>query len=405
MFRFFLLMMISISSQLPAQNYHEYLARVNYQNVGFAALDSFPGVTWVNDNGAYDQNAKRFFFEGNDYSLSPPWTLYTINAITGAISSQVPIPANLPQSDHVYCLQYDNSCDTLYGIYSNANSQFFSAWIEPLTGNVHLKCLLTGMSGYAAGVNTFDEIHHRMIFEGVINGTGMITVDARTGQLLGSCSSCFGILEYDNSTDHLYGIYPGISTAFDSIDALTGAQHLISYLPNESFYQNGISAIDEPNNRFIFCGHSAQNNHDSLFVLDLQTGNILSQQYYAYANSAIFTVQNLISFSFDQLSGELYALHWGDKDDNTSGINSLIENETLQIMPNPCSQEVMVNFNSTYENINVKIYNALGELVGNENDNEASSLKINTSNWPGGIYFFSVSADGQTKGVQKVVVQ
>ncbi|CAN5917409.1 hypothetical protein BH11BAC7_BH11BAC7_15060 [soil metagenome] len=409
--RFFLyaIMLLVLPANLYAQLHHEFLARVDYQTFGYTRIDSFPNVNSVYDNTAYDQNNKRFFLQGNNHPATPPWTLFTIDAQTGAMLSQATIPSNLSSAVHVCCLQYDNTNDTLYGIYYQGTS-FSSCWIEPSTGIVHFKQTLPGIDGYAPTISAYDEIHHHLIFWGsTINGGRLVTVDALTGVLLATSalSASGGVcnLEYDNTNGHLYGVRTG-TNSLDSIEVLTGIQHLIAALPAIGLMQNGISAIDEANHLYIFCGKTQPSNNDSLFTIDLQTGMIVNEQnYYGYANSASITGENIIMYCMDQLTGELYAINWGIEWLDPNGITTPQNDALFSLSPVPASSFADLQFAHAYDHVEVRVYNTLGMLVDVQTCEQVSGIRLSVENLMPGTYFVFVDADGVLSGVHSLIVQ
>src|ERR1700722_3566049 len=83
-----------IGYAIPLSAQYEHLAVINDQTLSLNRLATIPGVTWVySDNGAYDPNRQRFFFQGNA-TQSPPWYLYTLDATTGNVVYQQLCPGN-----------------------------------------------------------------------------------------------------------------------------------------------------------------------------------------------------------------------------------------------------------------------------------------------------------------------
>jgi hypothetical protein len=86
-----------------------------------------------------------------------------------------------------------------------------------------------------------------------------------------------------------------------------------------------------------------------------------------------------------------------------SGIsqNSLISYQ-LSVYPNPNNGEFTISMNSISENMNVEIYNSLGQIVINEKVN-TQSKKINMSQIPNGIYILKLKENNSVISTRKLV--
>ncbi|HXB29035.1 MAG TPA: gliding motility-associated C-terminal domain-containing protein [Puia sp.] len=297
---FFMIMCTKVMAQ------DEWLATLNYSNLSVNRIANIPGVTWVTaDNSTYDENNQRFFFQGNA-NRTPPWYLYTVSAVTGAIINKPLCPSNM--AGQVEGLQYDNGDDTLYALYSGGGSVSLS-WIDPATGAVHIKKTLPGYNGYSW--STYDRKDHLYITS---DGTSMLVINALTGAILYN-PSLGNVLDivYDNLNGKLFGIDQSASQ-FDSITLSTGALHPMAGLPSLSLPYLNAYTIDETSGRYIFLGMDLSSPtciSNYLYTLDINTGAVISKTLYPYAQSAtVISDQNLIEYSFDNKRGILYALNW-----------------------------------------------------------------------------------------------
>ncbi len=294
----------------PTNAQYEWLATVDYSTLAINRIGNIPGVTWViEDNSTYDQNHQRFFFQGNA-TRSPPWNLFTLDAVTGAVIYNPVCPAGGGLGGQVEGLQYDNGNDTLYGLSLAAGS--FS-WIDPATGTVHAKASIPGYGGYQW--SAYDTKDHLYI---IGSGSSMIVIDALTGNELYNypLANIYDAV-YDNLTGKLYGINTSFAMPnpqFDSITLTTGALHLIANLLPLGLPQANANTIDENAGKYIFLGSDpsgATCYSTYLYVLDINTGTVFSKMVYPYAVGAtVITNQNLIEYSFDNKRGTLYALNW-----------------------------------------------------------------------------------------------
>lgn len=74
---------------------------------------------------------------------------------------------------------------------------------------------------------------------------------------------------------------------------------------------------------------------------------------------------------------------------------------SIQAYPNPCQQEFYLS-GLAVQNINLKVYNTLGQCILNESQN--SRVAINTVNWANGIYWIIIQYGNQIERL-KIVKQ
>jgi gliding motility-associated-like protein len=330
--RFAITISLFTSICVTANGQYEWLATLNYSNVTINRIGNIPGVTWIAlVNSAYDQNNQRYFFLGNANRI-PPWNLYTINAVTGTTIN------NPVCSSGVIGLQYDNGVDTLYAI--NLGSGMASlAWIDPVTGIAHNKSILPNYFGY--NWSTYDSRDHWYITNN--NALGMFVIDAFTGNIIYNTSSTLGQVQdiiYDNLNGRLYGV-DAMNSQLDSITLSTGDLHVISNFPPMSQTNSGTFTIDEAAGKFIVVGSDAgavQCFSNYLYVLDLNTGAVLSKSPYPYLQGpTILTDENLIEYSFDNKRGILYALNWHPPGNPLTTL-------TIYSIPNPACPGTPIQF-------------------------------------------------------------
>jgi gliding motility-associated-like protein len=299
---------------------YDYLSTVNYSNLTINRVGNIPGVEWViSDNSTYDANHQRFFFQGNATNI-PPFSLYTLNAVTASVLSNPICPAPGGTSGNISGLQYDNATDTLYGLYLSGGSAWFSS-IDPATGMVNMISQLNNFSGY--NWSAFDTRGHRYI---CVSGEQLWVIDAATGKVLSNPAfSPVAALTnpvFDNLTGHLYGVGTSPSwayTQFDSVGLTNGILYRIADLPSMSLPQIYTMAIDEAAGKYIFVGSDQITGCISnfLYIVDINTGIVLSKRPYPYAQgTTIVTDDNLIEYSFDNIRGTLYALNWDPPQEN-----------------------------------------------------------------------------------------
>jgi gliding motility-associated-like protein len=299
-----------------AQN--QYVSLFDYRTLAVTPVAHVPGVSWVSgDNSTLDINHQRFFFEGGPKPQTP-WNLYCVDATTGAVLSSPFVPSNDPNSQ-VVGLQYDNTVDTLYGIYSVGSGNIYFVWIEISTGIVHTKQLINnGFNGYFA--STYDVKDHLYI---AYSNMGLTAIDARTGYILnspkfpGNAGQVFFGFVYDNANSRLYGCDETLAgpVNFDSISPVTGQIYPLATLPIQEYpYFTNICTIDEGAGNFVFVGTiptAANCIHYKLYTIDIPAAKIVDSVLYPYAEDPTNPIDsNMLAFSYDNRHGLLYALNW-----------------------------------------------------------------------------------------------
>lgn len=91
-------------------------------------------------------------------------------------------------------------------------------------------------------------------------------------------------------------------------------------------------------------------------------------------------------------------------DATTASLPDLAQNETLQIFPNPFSNETTIRTSKTFSNAAVTITNCFGETVKILQNVSGSTLTLSRGDLPGGVYVVSVTNAGE-RYTQKLVVR
>jgi gliding motility-associated-like protein len=304
-FKTFFLIYINLLVVHQAAAQYEYLATLNYSNLSLSRIANITGVTWITNNSTYDKNNRRFFFQGNATRVTP-WNLYTIDAVTGATLFNPACPSS-SIGGQIYGLQYDNTNNVLYVLHQIAGTTYFSS-VDPTTASIIHITPIPNYIGYSQ--STFDENDQFYI---VSNGNDLVVIDVVKGVIINNLPNAnLNDLVFDNLTRKLYGIKYGWQ--FDSVSLSTGYVNFISNLPPLSLPQSYAYTIDEKSGKFIFLGAdppSAACISNYLYVLDINTGSVISKTMYPYAqNLASATDENFIDFSFDNNTETLYGLNW-----------------------------------------------------------------------------------------------
>ncbi len=82
---------------------------------------------------------------------------------------------------------------------------------------------------------------------------------------------------------------------------------------------------------------------------------------------------------------------------NTTGIIQSSTESNLNIFPNPANNNINVTFdNARNENVNIKVYNSIGDLIKSANSNRKDSFTISTETFSNGIYILQLDVNNKT---------
>jgi gliding motility-associated-like protein len=321
----------------------EYFVLINPTTGDFTKIDSLPGVKWVMIQPNYhvfNEKAHRYLFRGADVDVNS--FLYTVDALTGSIVSNPSFPLLSDPKDNIIELEYDNSSNILYGLHwdNSQNREYFIS-INPGNGSFTIIDSIPDVKWIAVGKSkTFDKNNHHYIFVGadVSYHPYLFTIDALTGgiiskptfPLLSDSKDKIDQLEYDNSTNKLYGLFLDNSQKrvyFILINANTGTYTIIDSLPDVKRINPSYTTFDENNQRYIFCGDD-NNNASHLYSVDVLTGKIISNPLFPILTCPS---DNVCLLKFDNASGNLYGLHWGAdcKCEIVSGQSGMVYNSSM----------------------------------------------------------------------------
>jgi|GEM_PF-6646847 len=310
LYLFFTTLLLVALTPLFSLAQNEYLATLNYNTLAINRIANIPGMTYISIGTTYDPNNKRYFFLGSAVN-GPPWSLYTINAVTGAIISNPLCPSG-NAGGTIEGLQYDYGTNTLYGIWLQNGAPVSFVSINPANGTPNVISTLNNYQGYSQ--STFDTKDHRYI---VTSGADLLVIDAATGAIVyDQPAAVVPDMVYDNTTGKLYGINPEPGRPvedFVSISLSTGTITPISFLPAMYIPQTGSVTIDEHNGKYVFVAGALLPSGcvmDSIYTLDVNTGAVLSRQRYIYGQGSAIGEENLLEFCFDNNTSTLYALNW-----------------------------------------------------------------------------------------------
>ncbi len=83
-----------------------------------------------------------------------------------------------------------------------------------------------------------------------------------------------------------------------------------------------------------------------------------------------------------------------------SGIESIVENKTIKVYPNPVSNELIIEIEGNKETISFEIYNSIGQNIFNGNLKEKTIIQ--TANFPSGVYLIKLE-NGKSFEFKKIL--
>ena len=245
-------------------------------------------------------------FEGGDPS---PDHLYSIDVTNGSVVSSPLFPAAGTQGN-VREPQFDNTTETLYGVYQDTFSDYYLATIDPATG-IHTQIgtsPVPGLIGTNQGMDTYDEIHHRYI---LLSSNTLYSIDAQTGNTISSLpitSQSTGSLInicFNNANDTLYGLMLDNTSQLFFLVWIDTATGYATHIGNGTNLAagNGGGAIDQANRRYIY-SYSSQSGGYYVSVMSLDSGNVL------FNNQIMLdSLDNVHSVKYDNVKQKLFAIH------------------------------------------------------------------------------------------------
>jgi hypothetical protein len=252
--------------------------------------------------------------------------------------------------------------------------------VEPSTGTYNLINHLPGVNYIVVGPSytTYDKNHHRYIFNGIdTSGINYLySVNAITGNIISK--PLFPVLQtpgdniielqYDNSTDMLYGLhwdYNLKSEFLVTIDPYSGAYTKIDSLNAVKYIavDPGYTTFDENHHLYIFHGIDSSFNY-FLYSVDVITGDIVSQVSYPVGTDQ---GDRLCELKFDNSAGIMYGLFWDYSEnrqylatvDPTTGTFSIIDS-----IPGVKWISTSPNY-TTFDEINHRYIFRGGDMSGN----------------------------------------
>jgi len=126
---------------------------------------------------------------------------------------------------------------------------------------------------------------------------------------------------------------------------------------------------------------------------EIYIARIRNLDYYVVMKITGINVETINDFRFDY-----------KYTDQTVGINKNNTSSITSIYPNPVNEEVHIKLDDLYNNVNISIYDMLGNEVFEQKFKEKDKIDLNSgiSSLSDGIYFIAILADNK-KSVSKII--
>jgi hypothetical protein len=374
---------------LVIKSQQEFFVTVNSITGVHTIIDSVPGVNYISGGlTSYDKNNHRYIFHGKDFSGQNH--LYCLDAITGSIISAPNCTLNLAE------FKYDNSTNTLYAL--ELNNSLGKMYLVSLNITTAISSIIDTLpfTGVANGTTFFDENHHNYVIQ---NGTSLYFVNANTGNITSTpVTASFNETCFDNVTGFAYALILGPSMTLAKINISNGTYSTVCTF-TVSGYNSTQTSFNEINHNYTF----SSTNH--LYSVSVNTGSIISDPTFPVG---ITSPQNVIELHYDNSNGNLYALHWGARTETgITGISNITERtgDDFRIMPNPVSANTVIYLSRQFEEINICMFNAFGQMLNKSIYQNTQFAHVQLDYLPKGIYFISVQGDNKYLGIKKIIVE
>lgn len=91
-------------------------------------------------------------------------------------------------------------------------------------------------------------------------------------------------------------------------------------------------------------------------------------------------------------------------DINTAASDKIATDYFVKVYPNPSSQNIFLNIEYPYQQLEMKIYDSYGSLVDQRREYTGTTFAISLANKVSGVYFLKLVVDGQILPLRKLVI-
>ncbi len=179
---------------------------------------------------------------------------------------------------------------------------------------------------------------------------------------------------------------------------------------------NGASSVAiQADGKILVSGYARINSFDDVTLIRYETDGSLdntfdSDGFVTYSSAGKYLMGNALAIQSDGkiiiagLNGSDYlVLRYNYASSSALGMieNSTNSSETM-VSPNPSSGKLNLKLSKEYDQIQVRILNALGQVLETKNYNSSNNIALNIENEKG-IYFLEIKADNENTQKIKII--
>jgi len=295
----------------------------------------------------------------------------------------------------------------LYGFYGDElTNKYYLATVDLASGSYSILKEVPGLS--AVYIMIFDSIHQQLIIAGVDSASyqRLYIADTRTGIIISQMLAPEIMdIQYNNNTGTLYGLVSKNGSGINMVtfDVAKGITSVISTLPGTliGIYDGNIT-FDEVHNRYIINAGDTLG-VSSLYSIDAATGNVIYKVPAPTTDN--IDEDNIIQYRFDNVSGNLYALHWEAHTKRNTDSGSTNPPHPFIVYPNPVTGNGRIILDTVYSEVVFMLYDVLGRLVRMQKSSNASFINISKGGLASAVYFYKIAVNKKVIATGKLIVE
>jgi hypothetical protein len=188
-----------------------------------------------------------------------------------------------------------------------------------------------------------------------------------------------------------------------SFDIAAAATDFISNLPAEiEGIYDGNTTFDDIHNRYII-NASDTNAVSFLYSIEASSGSEIYKIPVPTTDNV--NLDNIIQYRFDNVSGNLYALHWEAHTQPNTDSGGTTQTKPFFVWPNPLTGSGKIVLDSVYNAATFMLFDARGRLVQVATAGNASVINISKGYLANAIYFYNIFCDNKLKASGKLLVK
>ena len=320
------------------------IATINPSSGVFSNIAPLPGVSFyvLGNKDCTSTHDSTYVFCGHDGTNA---RLYTLDLTNGNILSSPTFTNN------VVGLRYNCNDSTIYAVEEIAGA-YWLVTVDKTTGVTTSKGVLGGVSAYVGDGFALDTKRGLYHFLGLqAPNIYIYSVDIKTGLVIASFPFSDNVtgLNFNCNDSTVYGVWEdGPDYKLEKVIPSTGIHTTVGKLTNITPGFVAESASISRNGEYTYRGFSGTN-APVLVTIDVQNANIIDTVGFTNTVSGID--------------------HYAYCINNPVSINSVLEEKTLNVYPNPFVNGVKLEWGRVVQSATIKVFDICGQLVYSENKN------------------------------------